>query len=199
VSAFVDLDAEVAGLQAWLECVATPVAGSALPDPGELESTVRWEDVPPSGIVLDAIAGHDLGALTDDELLSACAAMEKSGSWQQAIQARVLAEFASRRPGYLGETPASLFDEAAGDEVATVLHLAPRTGATRLDWAIELTRRLPKTLAGMERGEVSGPGRAAGRGVGEAGWDGGILGTAPGAGRGRVVYPSHRPRPWHRR
>src|SRR5882757_10710880 len=81
--------------------------------------------------------------------------MEKSGSWQQAIHARVLAEFASRRPGYLGETPASLFDEAAGDEVAAVLHVAPRTGASRLDWAIELTRRLPKTLAGMERGEVS--------------------------------------------
>src|SRR5882724_947214 len=101
---------------------------------------------------MDAIARQDMGALSDDELLSACEAMEKSGSWQQAIQARVLAEFASRRPGYLGEAPASLFDEAAGDEVAAVLHLAPQTGAGRLDWAIELSSRLPGTLAAMETG-----------------------------------------------
>jgi len=35
VSVFVDLEAEVEGLQAWLESVATPVVNSAPPDPGE--------------------------------------------------------------------------------------------------------------------------------------------------------------------
>ena len=71
VSAFTDLDAEVAGLQAWLECVATPVTNSDTPDPGgPVESTFRWEDFPPSGMVMDAIAGQDLGTLSDDELLS---------------------------------------------------------------------------------------------------------------------------------
>jgi len=104
---------------------------------------------------MDAIATQDLGALDEDELLSAYIAAEKSDSWQPAVRARVLGEFARRRPGYLGETPASVFDEGAGDEVAAAIHVAPRTGASRLDWAVELTRRLPKTLAAMEAGLVS--------------------------------------------
>jgi len=157
-SSFVDLEAEAAGLQAWLESVATPMVPGSAPDVpvgGLDDRTLSWEDFPPSGLVLDALAALDLSALDDDELLSAAAALEKSGSSLHALQARVLAKFASRRPGYLGKKPASLFDESAGDEVAAVLHVAPRTGAGRLDWAIELTTRLPKTLAAMVRGDVS--------------------------------------------
>jgi len=150
---FVDLDAEVAGLQAWLESVAMSAVGSELPDP--VGSTPRWEASPPSGAILDAIAGRDFSTLDDDALLSAYVATEKCNAWQQAVQARVLGEFARRRPGYLGEAPASLFDEGAGDEVAAALHVAPGTGAARLDWAIELTRRLPATLAAMESGGVT--------------------------------------------
>jgi len=153
---FVDLDAEVAGLQAWLESVATPAVRLEPTGPVEPgESPFRWDDLRPGGEVMDAIAGHELGSLDDEDLLSACVAIEKSRSWQDAVQAKVLGEFASRRPGYLGEAPASLFDEGAGDEVAAAMCLAPRTGAARLDWAIELIQRLPKTLAAMESGSVT--------------------------------------------
>jgi len=156
-SAFVDLDAEVTGLQAWLESVATPMASDAVDSEREDDSSevrTRWEDFPPA-MVAGAIAVLDLRGMSDDELLSAAAAVEKSGASAHAVQARVLAEFARRRPGYLGEKPASPFDEFAGNEVAAVLHVAPRTGSQRLDWAIELASRLPKTLAAMETGQVT--------------------------------------------
>jgi len=97
----------------------------------------------------------NFGSVSDDDVLSVVATLEKSLTWLQAMQVRALAEFARRRPGYLGEQAASVFDEHAGDEVAAVLHIAPRTGASRLDWAIELSSRLPKTLAAMENGQVT--------------------------------------------
>src|SRR5882757_4058972 len=97
----------------------------------------------------------EFGSVADDDVLSVIATLERSVSWLQAMQARALVEFARRRPGYLGERPASVLDEAAGDEVAAVLRVAPRTGSGRLDWAIELSSRLPKALAAMETGQVT--------------------------------------------
>jgi uncharacterized protein DUF222 len=105
----------------------------------------RWEAVPPSGRLADMFAGTDLSAHSDDGVLSVIAAAEKAMSWLQAVQLRALAEFDRRRPA----------DEFAGEEVAGVLTLSPRTGVNRLDWAIEVARRLPRTLAAMEAGAIS--------------------------------------------
>lgn len=66
----------------------------------------------------------------------------------------VLEEFARRRPGCMG-LPGDPSDEFAGEEIAAVLKVSPRTGINRLDWAIEVSRRVPQTLAAMEAGAVS--------------------------------------------
>lgn len=105
----------------------------------------RWETIPPSGRLADILAGTDLSAHSDDGILSVIAATEKALSWLRAVQLRALAEFDRRRPT----------DEFAGEEVAAVLTLSPRTGINRLDWAIEVSRRLPRALAATETGSVS--------------------------------------------
>lgn len=105
----------------------------------------RWEEIPPSGRLADILAGTNLSAHSADGVLSVIAATEQALSWLQAVQLRALAEFDRRRPT----------DEFAGEEVAAVLTLAPRTGTNRLDWAIEVSRRLPRALAAMEVGQIS--------------------------------------------
>lgn len=91
------------------------------------------------------VADTELSAHSDDGVLSVIAATEKALSWLQAVQLRALAEFNQRRQT----------DEFAGEEIAAVLTLSPRTGINRLDWAIEVSRRLPRALAAMESGSVS--------------------------------------------
>jgi hypothetical protein len=91
------------------------------------------------------VAGTDLSVHSDDGVLSVIAATEKALSWLRAVQLRALAEFYRRRQT----------DEFAGEEVAAVLTLSPRTGINRLDWAIEVSRRLPRALAAMEAGTIS--------------------------------------------
>lgn len=105
----------------------------------------RWEAIPPSGRLADMVAGTDLSAHSDDGVLSVIAATERALSWLQAVQLRAFAEFDRRRQ----------CDEFAGEEVAAVLTLSPRTGINRLDWAIEVSRRLPRSLAATEEGNIS--------------------------------------------
>lgn len=105
----------------------------------------RWEDIQPSGRLADILAGTDLSAHSDDGVLSMIAATERALSWLQAVQLRAFAEFDRRRQ----------CDEFAGEEVAAVLTLSPRTGINRLDWAIEVSQRLPRALAAMEAGNIS--------------------------------------------
>jgi hypothetical protein len=107
----------------------------------------------------DAIASYPLELLEDDEVLAGIAGLERVASWVSAVQSRLMSEFASRRPfvrdrnGPLSN--GSKVDEFAGDEIAAVLNLAPMTGRRRLDWAVDLSGRLPATLAAMTRGEIT--------------------------------------------
>lgn len=114
----------------------------------------RWEAILPSGRLADIVANTSLSAHSDDGVLSAVAAVERAISWLQAVQLRLLGEFARRRPGYLG-LPGDPSDEFAGEEVAAVLKLSPRAGHNRLEWAVDASSRLPRTLAATEAGAVS--------------------------------------------
>jgi hypothetical protein len=134
------------GLQPWLDAIALPA-----PD--------GWERLAPDGRLADGIATHPADLLTDDEVLAGIAGLERIASWVTATQTRLMAEFATRRPhrrdphGRLSN--GSTVDEFAGEEIAAALTLAPSTGRRRLDWALTLAERLPRTLTAMERGEVT--------------------------------------------
>jgi len=126
------------GLQGWLEGLTRPVVAADAP----------------SAAAVDAVAGMEFGSVADDDVLSVIATLERSVSWLQAMQARALSSSRGGGRAISGKTGVGV-DEAAGDEVAAVLRVAPRTGSGRLDWAIELSSRLPKTLAAMETGQVT--------------------------------------------
>jgi hypothetical protein len=99
-------------------------------------------------------------SLDDAELVEAMIAFDRVASWAAARQARVLAEFARRRPG---DDPAavrssvpSVASEFAPDEVGLALRLSRMAAGARLDQAATLDRVLPEVLAAWEHGELDG-------------------------------------------
>jgi hypothetical protein len=96
------------------------------------------------------------GGLDDADLVEAMVAFDRVASWAAARQARVLAEFARRRPGddrgaARSDTP-SVASEFAPDEVALALRLSRVTAGARLDQAVTLERVLPEVLTAWKQG-----------------------------------------------
>jgi hypothetical protein len=98
--------------------------------------------------------------LTDDELigvLQATRRLANLASWQQTV---VIAEFARRRQAQFEAAkarglPAGCRDgEFPGAELAMELAATGPYTSGRIDTAIELTTRLPRTLAGMASGSI---------------------------------------------
>jgi hypothetical protein len=98
--------------------------------------------------------------LTDDELVGVLQAARRLASlaaWQQTV---AIAEFARRRRAEFEAAkaaglPAGCRDgEFPGEELAMELVASGPCTSTRIDTAVELTTRLPLTLAGMERGLI---------------------------------------------
>jgi len=108
------------------------------------------------------------GALPDQPdtlLLDALRAARRLESWAQARQLAVIAELAARRSPRAGnphEAPDSprespLAFRAVADEVAFELSVSRYAAEQRLDLAMTLSGRLPRTLDALEGGEIDYP------------------------------------------
>jgi hypothetical protein len=111
-----------------------------------------------SRVVPDAVSGA--GSLTDDELTGALQAARRLASLADYQQTIVIAEFARRRQAQYAAAlaagrPAGCRDgEFPGEELAMELIDTGAYTSARIDTAIELTARLPRTLAGMAGGLI---------------------------------------------
>jgi hypothetical protein len=101
------------------------------------------------------------GGLDDADLVEAMIAFERVASWAAARQARVLAEFARRRPSRddpsaARSSVASVASEFAPDEVGLALRSSRVAAGSRLEQAVTLVRVLPEVLTPWEHGELDG-------------------------------------------
>jgi Domain of unknown function (DUF222) len=92
----------------------------------------------------------DLAALDADSTLDEILHCEQMVAAAQARQIRALARFAELHPGRRGV----VMDEFAADEIAPLLRITRNTAHSRLDLAMDLTTRLPGTLAALDRGAI---------------------------------------------
>ena len=111
-----------------------------------------------AGLTEEAVS--DLGRLSDSELVGVLQATRRQVAREQYKQVLVTAEYARRRQ--------AAFEDAArrgvpvgcrpggfpGDELAMELVTTPADAGHRIDDAIDLTSRLPMTLAGMAAGVI---------------------------------------------
>ena len=81
---------------------------------------------------------------TVDRYLDAAAEAHREAGRQQAIELEQLAEYARATEG----------DEVAYLEVSTRLHISDRAAQLRLQFALSLTSRLPRTLVAMKDGRI---------------------------------------------
>jgi hypothetical protein len=109
-------------------------------------------------LTAQAVADHH--SLTDNELigvLQASRRLENQAAYQQTV---VIAEFARRRQDEFEAAKAAGLPvgcrdgEFPGEELAMELVGTGAYAGTRIDTAIELTARLPRTLAGMADGTI---------------------------------------------
>lgn len=111
-----------------------------------------------AGLTEEAVS--DLGRLSDSELVGVLQATRRQVAREQYKQVLVTAEYARRRQ--------AVFEDAArrgvpvgcrpggfpGDELAMELVTTPLDAGHRIDDAVDLTSRLPMTLAGMAAGII---------------------------------------------
>ena len=111
-----------------------------------------------AGLTEEAVS--DLGRLSDSELVGVLQATRRQIAREQYKQVLVTAEYARRRH--------AAFEDAArrgvpvgcrpggfpGDELAMELVTTPLDAGHRIDDAVDLTSRLPMTLAGMAAGSI---------------------------------------------
>ena len=122
------------------------------------EADVLPPGPPLAGLTEEAVM--DLGSLSDDELIGVLQATRRQIAREQYKQVLVTAEFARRRQ--------AAFEDAArrgvpvgcrpggfpGEELTAEMVVTPAEAGHRIDDAIDLTTRLPRTLAGMAAGEI---------------------------------------------
>jgi Domain of unknown function (DUF222) len=120
-------------------------------------------DVLRPGPVLAALTAQtaaDPASLSDDELVGALQAARRLANHAEYQQTVVIAEYARRRQAKFEAAmaagkPAGCRDgEFPGEELAMELVETPVYTGTRIDTAVELTARLPRTLAGMADGTI---------------------------------------------
>lgn len=116
--------------------------------PGPVADVVAGVD--PSGwLALDLdVTTIDPRGLSDARLIDAMAGFGRVGSWAQARQARLVAEFDRRRPG-----SASRF---APDEVSLALSMSRWSAVGLLERSRRLVETLHDTLAAYQAGRVDG-------------------------------------------
>ena len=103
-------------------------------------------------------AAADPAGLSDAELIDAVVGFDRLTGWAEARQARMLAEFARRRPGddpvLASSDKASGISRFAPDEVGLALRLSRLSAAARLGQAVQLATRLPETLQAWQEGRL---------------------------------------------
>jgi hypothetical protein len=129
----------------------------------ELRSGVEdrtWGNTAPSGLFALEIDSdtREVAGLSDAQLVDAMFGFERLAGWAQARQARILAEFARRRPGddpsMVATDKACALSRFAPDEVGLALKLARLTAKTRIGRSVQLEQVLPETLALWQRGQL---------------------------------------------
>lgn len=94
--------------------------------------------------------------LTDAEVIEAVRGYDHVASWAAARQARMLAEFAHRRPpdrsDAVDRATVGAVSTWAPDEIGLALTLSRGTAAARLDRSVRLAQVLPATLAAWDAG-----------------------------------------------
>jgi hypothetical protein len=119
--------------------------------------------LPPAGPLLAGLieqATSDLGRLTDDELVGVLQATQRQVAREQYKQALAAAEFGRRRQAEFEDAAARGVPVGCrpggfpGEELAIELVVTRAEAGHRIDDAIDLTTRLPLTLAGMAAGRI---------------------------------------------
>jgi hypothetical protein len=125
---------------------------------GEEDRT--WGNTVPSGffaLEIDSDTGVEVG-LSDAQLIDAVVGFERLTGWAQARQARLLAEFARRRPGddptMVASDKACTISKFAPDEVGLALKQARTTAKARIGRSVQLEQVLPETLALWQEGRL---------------------------------------------
>lgn len=109
---------------------------------------------------LTAQAAADPASLTDDQLIGALQAARRLANHADYQQTIVIAEYARRRQAQFeaakaaGKPVGCRDGEFPGEELAMELVETPLYTGLRIDTAVELTARLPRTLAGMAAGGI---------------------------------------------
>ncbi len=103
-------------------------------------------------------ATDDAAGLDDGELIEAVVAYDRVASWATARQARLLAEFARRRPGdeptaVMAERP-SVGSRYAPDEIGLALRISRGAAMNRLRQASQLAAELTDTRTAWEAGRL---------------------------------------------
>lgn len=100
----------------------------------------------------------DPSRLSDAQLIDAMVGCEHTAAWAEARQARLMAEFAKRRPSddltSAGSDRLSVTSPFAPDEVGLALRLSRWGANARIARALELDHRLPETLQAWESGQL---------------------------------------------
>jgi hypothetical protein len=102
-------------------------------------------------------ATADPTALTDAQLIDTITGFDRLTSWAGARQARLLAEFATRRPADARDRAprgAPTLNRWAPDEIALAMSISRPTAASRLAQATRLVTTLPATLDAYEAGRI---------------------------------------------
>jgi hypothetical protein len=114
----------------------------------------------PALAALTAQATASASSLTDDELVGVLQAARRLANLADYQQTVVIAEFARRRQAQFEAAKAAgvpvgcRSGEFPGEELAFELVTTRGDAAARIDAAIELASRLPRTLAAMEAGAI---------------------------------------------
>lgn len=171
-----DADPEWAEYVAWLE---REHAAGRDPEPGiwegdQDETDSGWLSLPsfrqgeegdvlsPSALLagLTDQAVSDLRSLSDNELVGVLRAVRRQLAREQYKQVLVTAEFGRRRHTAFQEAlsrgiPAGCAPGGfPGEELAMEMVISRAEAGHRIDDALDLTTRLPRTLAGMATGEI---------------------------------------------
>jgi hypothetical protein len=117
-------------------------------------------NITPSGFLaleMDTDTQHP-ERLTDTELIDSMVGFEKLAAWAQARQARVLAEFARRRPGddttLLNTDRPLTTSRFAPDEVGLALSQSRMAAKARIGRSVQLEQVLPETLHAWQHGRL---------------------------------------------
>ncbi len=156
-------ESPVEGAEWWLPEWRSDLDDSCLKPSDGIEPPYSPAQMRPSGwlaLELDT-STLDVESLDDREVVDAIVGFDRVASWASARQARLLAEFARRRPGddpqAISSDRPAITSRYAPDEIGLALNLSRGTAMSRLAQATQLARTLPDTLIAWEEGRLDLP------------------------------------------